>query len=205
MQPSPAVGVNRLTARRGLRALRRKTVPFAIHRASLPHRPLIRHGPLGCATFSPRRRRGVICHRLPFACPLAVIAPGLAGHAGPALRGNDTACHSSTPGGNRSRAGGAEPRPYIRSSFLPHFISPRRSLSPGCGRFVKRPYDIHALFSVGRDLCVPPCPVAVSHASYPQSGRRGWLTPVLPQHRTCRLRHTAFRLVLTLMRSLNIA
>ncbi len=38
-----------------------------------------------------------------------------------------------------------------------------------------------------------------------QSGRRGRLTPVLPQHRTCRLRHTAFRLVLTLMLSLYIA
>ena len=141
MQPSPAVGVNRLTARRGLRALRRKTVPFAIHRASLPHRPLIRHGPLGCATFSPRRRRGVICHRLPFACPLAVIAPGLAGHAGPALRGNDTACHSSTPGGNRSRAGGAEPRPYIRSSFLPHFISV-------AGRRGGGPYEKTVPFSI---------------------------------------------------------
>ena len=49
-------------------------------------------------------------------------------------------------------------------------------LSPGCGRFVNRPYDIHALFSVGRDLCVPPCPVAASHASFPHNATPppGW-------------------------------
>ena len=66
--------------------------------------------------------------------------------------------------------------PYGGKRRLPPCSLPLRLSLPGCGRFVKRPYDIHALFSVGRDLCVPPCPVAVSHASYPHNAAPppGW-------------------------------
>ncbi len=110
-----------------------ETAQFAIHRASLPHRPLIRHGLWPCHLL-PEEKAGwdLPPCAIQLALPAAVTGFGRSS-ASDTLR-RMSSWWSQCPWG--------KPRPYIRSSFLPHFISPRRSLPPGCGRFVNRPYNM---------------------------------------------------------------